>query len=421
VSSPLAIGAVTAALRRLLEKIALPLIPSSITGTTVSVIAPALIRPETETRLNLFLFHVTENAAWRNSALPSHAPDARRLTNAPLALDLHYLLTAYAPGDYAAEVLLGAGMHAFHETPVLSRDYLLEIFTKPDATGALPTGTFKDVGASELAEQVELIKITPETMTPEEMSKLWSALMTGYRPTVAYHVSVILIERQAPLKAPLPVLRRGPLDEGVVVRPNLLSPFPALTEIELPAGQTDVRLGERINLIGHDLAGDTIRVFFDTSPVDRLEGTVISADDRKIVVELPNAPAAWPAGPYAVSALVRRATKPDRTTNALPLLVAPGIGSIDVAPAGTTATRLTVTATQNVWPKQRAAFVAGERQAPAEARTAETDTLVFLFAPPLTAGDYIVRLRVDGVDSRVIDRSVTPPRFDPTQVLTISP
>lgn len=45
-------------------------------------------------QVNLFLYQVTPNPGWRNTGLPSL--DSRgdgRLSNPPLALDLHYLLT----------------------------------------------------------------------------------------------------------------------------------------------------------------------------------------------------------------------------------------------------------------------------------------------------------------------------------------
>ena len=62
----------------------------------------------------------------------------------------------------------------------------------------------------------------------DDMSKLWTALQTHYRTTVGYMVSVVLIERDAPERTPLPVLSRGPSirltgrDAGVFVQPELL-------------------------------------------------------------------------------------------------------------------------------------------------------------------------------------------------------
>jgi len=38
----------------------------------------------------------------------------------------------------------------------------------------------------------------------------------------------------------------------------------------------------------------------------------------------------------------------------------------------------------------------------------------------LTAGEYMGRLRVDGVDSLFFDRSKTPPIFDPTKKVILT-
>jgi hypothetical protein len=66
----------------------------------------------------------------------------------------------------------------------------------------------------------------------------------------------------------------------------------------------------------------------------------------------------------------------------------------------------------------------GDRQlerAPIAAATdaAGTDPLVFK-STTVPAGDYLVRLRVDGVDSHlIVDRTETPPVFDATQRLVV--
>ena len=58
--------------------------------------------------------------AQRGAAVASSGGD-QRLSNPPLALDLHYLLTAYGAQDLDAEILLGYAMQLLHETPVLTR------------------------------------------------------------------------------------------------------------------------------------------------------------------------------------------------------------------------------------------------------------------------------------------------------------
>src|ERR1700761_6099358 len=98
-SSPLAIGAVSAVLRNLLDNGMIE--AGAAIGTTVNVtaVAPDTIKlddVDEPPRLNLFLYQVTPNVAYRNAGMPSRSgTSGDRLTNAPLALDLHYVLTAY--------------------------------------------------------------------------------------------------------------------------------------------------------------------------------------------------------------------------------------------------------------------------------------------------------------------------------------
>src|SRR5688572_7139043 len=122
-SNALAIAGVTAVIRDLLDS---GMIDHAITdamgqGVTVTAIAPDRVPLEgadARPQLNVFLHQATPNAALRNTALPSRDRHGTRLSNPPLALNLHYLVTAYGAGDLQAEVLLGYAMQLLHETPV---------------------------------------------------------------------------------------------------------------------------------------------------------------------------------------------------------------------------------------------------------------------------------------------------------------
>ena len=124
-SSPLAIAAVTAVLKDLLNEGLINNDLAQVGSFSVSATPPDRITTgDTEpNRLNWFLYQVTPNPGWRNEGLPSFASQGGRLTNPPLALDLHYLLTAYGHVDLNAEILLGYAMELLHDTPVLTREY----------------------------------------------------------------------------------------------------------------------------------------------------------------------------------------------------------------------------------------------------------------------------------------------------------
>ena len=196
-STFLAIGAVSAVLHGLIEASLGRNDLATVLGATpdVSALPPDRIQTGqgTPDRINLFLFQATENAAWRNMDFPSRNGHGDRLTNPKLALDLHYLVTAYGSTDFHAEVLLGHAMFVLHETPVLTRQAIR------DALAALtPSGLAGALAASRLADQFEQIKIVPRYLNVEEVSKIWTALQSQYRTTAAYHVSWCWWKRRSP-------------------------------------------------------------------------------------------------------------------------------------------------------------------------------------------------------------------------------
>jgi len=447
-SSPLAIGAVSAVLRNLLDDAMITSVaPALGTTVTVTAVAPDTIDLDDEQmapRLNLFLHQVTPNGGWRNAALPSRTPAGERAGNAPLALDLHYLLTAYGRGDFQAEILLGYAMHVLHERPVLDRGSIRDALSP----GPLDLGMFppqiQALSQSDLADQMEAIKITPAALGIDEMSKLWSAIQTHYRPSAAYQVSVVLIEGTRPAISPLPVLSRGRVDPatqrdaGVRVNPDLLPSVPTLMLATPPDGQKTVRLGDTVTVTGARLAGATPRVRLAHRLLDtplELPAT-LAVDTRGLGFTLPDdagAQADLPPGAYLLSLLLTPAGEPaPRETNAIPLLLStrPAIDATGaplnlpaisiVRSASPARVRVTLATQPRVRPQQRAVLTLGSHQCTANARTAATEPLVFDYPGTLPAGDYPLRLRVDGVDSElVVIAEGQAPAFDPDMRVTV--
>jgi len=195
-SSALAIVSVTAVLKNLLDNALIRQSATSNTGdVTVTALPPDRIAlgAEERSRLNLYLYRLTPNSGRRRT---SHFnAQEKQQTSPPLALDLHYLLTAYGERDFQAEIVMGYATQCLHETSILTRDIIrsaLASLTKGDASS---TG-LSALAASTLAEQVEEITITPEFLSMEELSKLWSSLQAHSRLCMTYLVSVVLIEDQ---------------------------------------------------------------------------------------------------------------------------------------------------------------------------------------------------------------------------------
>lgn len=212
-----------------------------------------------KSQLNLFLYNITQNQAWRNVGYPSRDANGDRIDNPPLALDLHYLLTAYGVEQFHSEILLGYGMQLFHETPFLSRQAIQKSLSAPtqvtDASVSVPSGML-NLFTSGLANQVEMIKIWPQTLTTEEISRLWTAFQAKYRSTAAYQCSVVLIQSEASTKKAPPVRGRS-VKVNTLVEPVIASVL-GLSNTSPPVESDQPILpGYSLVVRGTHLQGDT--------------------------------------------------------------------------------------------------------------------------------------------------------------------
>lgn len=434
-SSALAIAAVTASLKDLLNDGLMDHDLSTVGSFTVTAQPPDRVTTGTteNDQLNLFLYQVTANSGWRNVGLPSRDKNGNRTTNPPLALDLHYLLTAYGSKDLNAELLLGYAMQVLHETPVLSRQQLrAALGSPPPIDGTILPGPFGSLSAIDLADQVELIKVTPVFLSAEDLSKLWTAMQARYRPSMGYLVSVVLIQSDASLKSALPVIKRGPDDRGPVARG---APSPTLIAARAAAPlQPALRLGDDALLTGTNLLGSTFTVQFEHTRLDIVQSLAPAAiDDGQVGTHLPsiaedaNGMNTWATGVYSVSLRVTGPSQPPSVTNSVPIALSPIISVSPLNQAAGTI-NLTVTCTPRLHPEQEpyVRLVFGDMEiAPTTITTPGTltqpTTLTFSI-PGVSAGDYIVRLRVEGIDSLPVVVTGTPPTyaFDPAQTVHVT-
>jgi hypothetical protein len=405
VSNSLAIAAVTATLRNLLTTSFSA--DADLADTTVTALPADKARTTASNQINLFLYQATLNAAWRNQDMPGRVLKGET-GRPPIALDLHYLLTVYGRNDdevFGQEVL-GKAIGVLNDNAILGVD---------DIQGALAN--------NDLYAQVERIRVTPQTLSVDDMSRLWTIFGAQYRLSAVYQASVVLIDDRGPTRTPLPVLRRGDDDRGPAAQSTLLPPFPALSSISIPNDQPSARLADELVLMGHHLDGQSLTVTFSSPRLTAPNqvGPLPADNPEWVSVQIPDDPPRWPCGMYEVSVSIQKAGQPDRTTNALPLLLAPRITiAPDPAPRDANGSvTLTISCRPEVRLEQRTALLLGDREVLAGPRAPTTDRLTFVVTSA-PVGDSWVRLRVDGVDSLLVDRTKTPPVFDPTQKVTIT-
>lgn len=423
-SSALAIAAVTQTLRSLLARGAMD----------VTTRPPDQAERDQGQRLNLFLYQTTLNAAWRNREMPGQVK-AGEQGHPPLALNLHYLITAHGNDD---QRLLGRAMGILHDHPVLGADEIR------DATGELPQNG--------LDKQVERVRITPEALSLDEMSKLWTTFQAPYRISAVYQASVVLIESSRPTRAPLPVLKRGSTDNGVQ---TAVGAGPILDRVEyrdtdsegyaLPAAE----IGSTITFFGSNLRKGEL-VFRDPKHpptvnepdrdlVARLDADPITPERIKVMLPLRPDDRNWVAGVLTAALRFRTDTEHWHSTNILPIAVAPRLKTGEEGKL--LFTILTEEQRKKLevgclppLDKDRAVFLlldlldktggrGDSRQIPRDIERDDFSSSRAVFdvheVPP---GEYRVRLRADGVDSLLLapgDNGQFKPEFDERWILKL--
>ncbi|HEY2515831.1 MAG TPA: DUF4255 domain-containing protein [Polyangiaceae bacterium] len=425
-SDPLAISAVTAVLQYYLQNLFAGIQASTFDGmVTVSALAPDLVQESfgssaKEHQVNLFMHQVSYNQAWRNVQLPSLDADGKtRLTSPPLALDLHYLLTAYGSEDCHAEGILGYAVMMLHENPVLARDdirhALLNLPSTNPISGALKTST--------LADQIEMIKIIPATVGKEELAWLWTALKADYRPTFPFQVSVVLIQPQRNASLALPVLRRR-LGAQPIQPAQILAVQPPNRQVAAAFSDTVTVTGEFLGNVSQAwLTNPRYAVAF---PV-KVTG-VTNTQFNFVPGSQTTYPGGIPAGIYTLVGQILDGTGTEvlQSTNALSVALAPTLATQTQAAAlNAGVLSVPITFSPPAWEGQAVALslCSTAPPAPSAALYAVTappvgpiadgsTTIDFQFAAKPPAGPLLARLTIDGVTSQVqVDWTQHPPTF----------
>jgi hypothetical protein len=415
-SNTLAIAAVTATLRNMLNTF----MPKrdELNGLTLTTMPPDLARKaHNDLQLNVFLYHTAVNTGWRNRDMPGVVRAGESAAPA-LALNLQYLITAYGKGDntdsddYIHRVL-GAAMSVLHDHAVLDR---------ADIALAL--------AGNDLAGQFESLRITWQPMSLDEMSKLWTIFQAPYRLSAAYEVTVVLIDSHVPVKSALPVLARGADDRG----PNAVAATaPVLDSIVLPRSQPAARLGESISLLGKQLSVADAKVRFTSprlpQPIE-LDPQARAGGALDIALPAADPLALWAPGFYTVGLVLRPSALPAIVSNEISFALAPQIVVVSTV-VGTDPNTGTLTRTLNLtcFPRvvagQRVLLLLGDRQIAPQTAIPPPPTDITLPSElafevqDIPGGDYVVRLRVDGVDSIPVTFTGAVPAFDPAQKVTL--
>lgn len=394
-SNHLAIATVTATLRTTLANV-LAADQLGVDPNVTTVRPDVLGSDKLKTGVNLYLYQVVSNPARTNDDLPTRNPDGALVRRPQVALDLHYLVSFYGnDADLEPQRLLGSVARALHARPVLTRDAILKTLQQSDAPPW--------IAASDLAEQIDRIRLTPLPLSLEELSKIWSVFFqTKYALSVAYAGSVVLIETDDPALPPaLPVRERS-----VTVVPKA---SPRIDVVRAAAGDArSILAAELIEVVGRDLEGQVTTMLIDGEAV-----AAQSVSPRRIAVALPMSLSAGPHSLQVVLAHSVGGRSPARRlmdSNVAAFVLRPSVvaSSVRGPVAGDRTAEVDVRVSPPVGPTQRVMLLLNAASVdttmgfrlPCPARATTSDTMTVPI-PGVPAGEYFVRVEVDGAQSLV--------------------
>lgn len=382
-SNYLAIATVTAALQQVLHTPVRNAVGSAVVGFN---------RPDAGTAatplVNIFLYQITPNAAYRNADLPTRGADGTLSKRPQAAFDLHYLFTFHGnDAQLEPQRLLGAVTTTLHAQPLLSNDNISSAVTN-----------FGFLAGSGLDSQIERVRFTPTALSLEEFSKLWSVFFqVEYSLSAVYQASVVLMESdEIPVAAP------------PVIRPNLyVVPFrsPYISQVVSEDGKP-ITSASTILIQGTHLRNPNTVV-----SIEGQEFTPTTITDTQLTLPIP-------AGLHAGVKALQVLQKLDMGTpavahrgfesNVAPFVLCPTISSITAAaaPAPPGGTNVTVKLVPNIGVGQRAVLllnqVSGANSkafsSPAVVSTVDSNQVV-LNIDNVPTGSYLVRIQIGGAES----------------------
>src|SRR5215213_1584291 len=171
-SNHLAVATVTAVLARMLSEALAEAPAGGVESARVTTLRPDMLAAaDGDARgINVFLYQVSANVPWATADLPTRRVDGAPLQRPHQALDLHYLLT-FSGDERVLEPqrMLGTAVSTLVARPVLSRELVRDVLVRARADDPTTWEQFSD-----LAEQIDVVRMSWLPLNLEELSKLWS-------------------------------------------------------------------------------------------------------------------------------------------------------------------------------------------------------------------------------------------------------
>jgi hypothetical protein len=184
---------ITAAIQEIIQEALQDVQP----GVIVRVGPPRALDPSQGPEVSIYLYQVSPNASLQNHGLSPRPAGGARIDLPSAALDLHYQISFFGEQDLVSERMLGKVAARLSAIPVLPQERIRAMIRAD--------GPFSYLSASNLADQPDLVKLTPAFLPLEELSKLWTVFFqTAPRLSLQYIAGPVLLDADPPLQRAQP-------------------------------------------------------------------------------------------------------------------------------------------------------------------------------------------------------------------------
>lgn len=412
-SNYLAIATITATLQRTLQDS----VQADLDGVRVTAVKPSSIGSGTpELGINLFLYHVSRN--------PSISPElgASRLkmtgNRRQTPLELFYMLSFYGnENELEPHRLMGSVIRTLSDRTVVTPDMVRD---------TIADSSFSFLEQSDLAEQIQQMVISPVDMTVEDLSKTWSVFFQApYLLSTAYKVTAVIIDGEEAGKRALPVRDRS--FKGILP----FAHYPVIEQVSAQTGRLEPILhGSTLLIRGKQLSHpETVIRLGNTEYCLNPESEGYEMTETQILFPLSLLPSHQLRAGMQNLQIIHRTREGDRSqpveSNVFPFVLRPHIQSVQVEHqsgrgSDLRSATLAIQVHLPVGSHQRAVLLLNEWSTDQpktyafriSAREMETQQLS-VSIENVQAGEYLVRLQIDGADSLLeVDSQPESPTFN---------
>lgn len=186
------IRAVSLTLQTLLERYITNLTDPQLAGVTIDLRSPKEMREDQDSGISLWLYRVTRNPDTLNHRPPRRTPEEQLAY--PIPVDLFYLVTPLVATPEDEQALLGKVLQVFNDHAIVRGS---------DLQDTLQGGS-------------EELRINLETLSLEEISRIWDALKEPYALSVCYLVQLVSIDSDLEPLRKRPVIRQEKVNYQIV-------------------------------------------------------------------------------------------------------------------------------------------------------------------------------------------------------------